>query len=439
MQYDVLIHNATIITVNPRFDVFDDGFICISRGNIEQVAAKSPGTPLPAAAQSFDAGGGLVLPGLVNTHTHLPMTLFRGLADDLPLDIWLNEHIFPAEGRFIDPGSVRLGTRLACAELLLSGTTTVCDGYFFENEVASIVKKAGLRAVLGQGVIDFPAPGVPDPVRNTAHAAEFVDEWQGVSPRIHPSIFCHSPYTCSDKTLVEAKKAAAQRGVLFQIHMAETENERNEMLSGRGVTPVQYLDGLNILDGETLAVHAVWVDAEDIAILTRCRTPLAHCPESNMKLAAGIAPVPACLKAGLTVGLGTDGCASNNNHDLFGEMDTAAKVHKAIEKDPTVMAAETVLKMATIDGAKAIGLDMRIGSLEPGKRADLVVLDMSRPHLHPMYHPVSHIVYTANGADVRDVMVDGQWVVREHRLQTLDPAEIIAEMKVTAGRIRRSV
>jgi len=436
MQYDVVIHNATIVTVNPGFDVIEGGFICIRQGEIERVEGKTPERNIPDADRIFDAGGCLVLPGLVNVHTHLPMTLFRGLADDLPLDTWLNEHIFPAEGRFINGKTAGLGTQLACAELLLSGTTTVCDGYFFEHEVAAAVQEAGLRAVLGQGVIDFPAPGVPDPARNIVHATDFVDRWKGVSSRLHPSIFCHSPYTCSEKTLVAAKEAAVRKGVLFQIHVAETEGECDQMRASRGQSPVQYLAELNILDDSTLAVHSVWVDREDIAVLAGCRAPIAHCPESNMKLAAGIAPVPAFLQAGLTVGLGTDGCASNNNHDLFGEMDLAAKVHKAVEKDPTVMDAKTVLKMATIDGAKAIGLDGQIGSLESGKRADLIVLDTSAPHLNPMYNPVSHIVYAAGGADVRDVMVDGQWLVKERRLQTLDTDKVIADIRKTAGQIR---
>ncbi len=433
--YDLIIHNGTAVTVNDRFDIIDHAVICIQNGVIESINPADKGTTLPPALEVIDADGGLIMPGLVNTHTHLPMTLFRGLADDLPLDSWLNEHMFPAESQFITPENVKWGTRLACLEMLLSGTTTCCCGYFEEDTVAAAVSQAGMRAVLAQGVIDFPAPGVPDPALNVTHAGEYVDRWMDREPTLTPSIFCHSPYTCCAETLKAAKSAAAERGVLFQIHVAETEQEHRIPLIKLRNPPVNYLDSLRFMDESTLVVHAVWTDADDIRILKKRRVAISHNAESNMKLGAGIAPVPAFIQAGITVGLGTDGCASNNDLDLFTEMDAAAKIHKAIALDPTVMDAVTVLKMATLDGARAIGLDNVTGSLEPGKQADCIVVKTTSPHLVPLYAPPSHIVYTMRGADVATVVVGGNILVKDRRPVTLDQERIIAKVIEIAGRI----
>ncbi|MBW1737293.1 MAG: amidohydrolase [Deltaproteobacteria bacterium] len=420
MSYDIVIHNGVVITVNSDFDIIENGMVCITQEKLERIEARADDTPLPEAEQIIDAKGGIIMPGLVNTHTHLPMTLFRGLADDLPLAVWLGEFIFPCEAKYLTPETVRLGTLLACAEMILSGTTTCCDGYFFENDVASALYISGIRGVLGQGVIDFPAPGVPDPSNNIRTAAGFVEKWQDVSPLITPSIFCHSPYTCSEETLKKAKAACDSKGLLFQIHAAETKNEVNRIQTEQHTTPIKYLDKIGMLDQNTLIVHGIWLDSDDIEIIAKRRSKVSHNPQSNMKLASGIAPVSGLLRAGVTVGLGTDGCASNNDLDLFREMDTAAKVHKVNLLDPTVMDARTVLKMATIDGAKAIGLDKDIGSLEAGKQADVIIIDTEKPHLVPMYHPVSHIVYAVQGSDVRDVIVAGRILVSDRKLLTID-------------------
>jgi 5-methylthioadenosine/S-adenosylhomocysteine deaminase len=294
-----------------------------------------------------------------------------------------------------------------------------------------------MRAVLGQGVIDFPAPGVPDPSLNIAHAGAYVDKWKGVSPLITPAIFCHSPYTCSEKTLAAAKQRSRDRGVRFQIHVAETRDEVNRMKARCGVSPVAYLAGLGILDSATQVVHGIWVDEADIALLARSGASLAHCPESSLKLGAGIAPVPAMLRAGIPIGLGTDGSASNNDLDLFGEMDTAAKIHKGLALDPTVMDAATVIRMATIEGARAIGLENHIGSLEPGKQADLIVIDTAKAHLTPLYHPASHIVYAVKGTDVRHVMVAGRLVVEDRCLLSFDLNPVIDAVRALARRIGR--
>ena len=426
--YDTLVYNGIVVTVNPKFEIIQNGWVGILDGRIEAVKADDPAAGLPAAATRIDAKGGIIMPGLINTHTHLPMTLFRGLADDLPLMQWLNEHIFPAEAKWITPESVEMGTLLGCAEMLLSGTTTCCDGYFLAENVARAVQQAGLRAVLGQGVIDFPAPGVPDPAQNVAYAKNYVDAWQGKSPLIRPSIFCHSPYTCSAKTLIQAKAAADAAGVLFQIHGAETKGEVNQIPNGPHRSAVAYLDKLGVLDSKTLLVHAVWIDDIDIKIIADRGTKVSHDPESNMKLASGVAPIPALLDAGIWVGLGTDGCASNNNLDLFGEMDTAAKLHKVMGHDPTLLNAAQVVRMATIYGSKAIGLSDRIGSLEVGKQADLIIIAGRRPHLAPMYHPESHLVYAANGADVTHVLINGRLVVENREILTFDVEPVMAEI-----------
>lgn len=436
VKYDLVINNGTAVTVNNRFDIIDHALICVQNGAIEYISSADEGTVLPQALEVVDAGGGIIMPGLVNTHTHLPMTLFRGLADDLPLDTWLNEHMFPAESQFITPENVKWGTLLACLEMLLSGTTTCGDGYFQEDSVAAAVSQTGLRAVLAQGVIDFPAPGVPDPALNVVSASEYVDRWMGRAPTITPSIFCHSPYTCRAETLQAAKAAATEKGVLFQIHVAETEPERKNSLKEHGISPVRYLDNMGILYKDTLAVHAVWTDAEDIRILKKRQVAVSHNVESNMKLGAGIAPVPAFIEAGVTVGLGTDGCASNNDLDLFSEMDSVAKIHKATCFDPTVLDAATVLKMATLDGARAIGLGEVTGSLEPGKQADILVVKTSRPHLVPLYAPPSHIVYTMLGADVETVVVGGKILLKDRRPTTIDTERIMARVIEIAKRIK---
>jgi 5-methylthioadenosine/S-adenosylhomocysteine deaminase len=436
MSYDLIVHNGTIVTVNAAFEIIPAGMICAKAGKLQRVETLAGDQSLPAAAEIIDACGGLIMPGLINTHTHLPMTLFRGLADDLPLDVWLNEHIFPAEGAHINPGNVRWGTLLACAEMLLSGTTTCCDGYFFEDQVAEAVQISGMRAVLAQGVIDFPAPGVPETEENIQIPQTFTAKWQNPSSMITPSVFCHSAYTCSPETLKKAKALCVENGLLFQIHAAETQEECRQIKDEHQSTPIQYLDQLGILDENTLLIHCVWINDEDIEIIAARQASISHNPESNAKLASGIAPAPKLLKAGIPVGLGTDGCASNNNLDLFHEMDMVAKLHKAQTFDPTTMDARTVVEMATIEGAKAIGLDKHTGSLEVGKQADLIVIDTQTPHLMPIYHPESHIVYAAKASDVRDVVVAGRILVRDRNVTSLDLEKIMLRVEKIAKKIK---
>lgn len=436
MRYDTLIHNGHIITVNAAFEIVESGILGIDDGLIAYVGIETPENPVPEADNVIDANGGIIMPGLVNTHTHLPMTLFRGYADDIALDSWLNEHIFPAEAKYIRPETVCWSTLLACCEMLLSGTTTCCDGYFFEDHVAAALQKSLMRGVLGQGIIDFPAPGVPDPEKNVAEAIRFVNKWKGKSSLIRPSLFCHSPYTCSEKTLVKAKDAASDAGVIFQIHVAETKRERDDCQQNHGLTPVQYLEKLGLLDSETLLIHAVWVDDADLEIISKKGANISHVPASNMKLGSGIAPVPKMLGAGTIPGIGTDSCASNNTLDLFSAMGLCARLHKVSTLDPTATDAETVLKMATICGAKSIGLGDITGSLELGKSADIIIIDIKEPHLTPMYSPGSHLVYAVNGADVKDVLVAGNHVVKNRQITTLDVDEIMEQVNLTSYQIK---
>jgi 5-methylthioadenosine/S-adenosylhomocysteine deaminase len=392
---------------------------------------------LPAAItakKTIDGAGCLLMPGLVNTHTHAPMTLFRGLADDLPLMTWLNEHIFPAEAKSVNPEMVYWCSKLAAAEMILAGTTTVADGYFLEDRVAQAFADCGLRAVAAQGVIDFPAPGVPDPTQNITAAAQFIDDWQNRNDLVTPAVFCHSPYTCSTDTLKRAKDIARQKNVKLFVHVAETKAEVEQLQEQHGTTPVRYLDSLGILDRDTLCVHCVWLDEEEIAILAQRGTGVSTCPQSNMKLGSGIAPLKELLKKNIPVGLGTDGCASNNTLDLFREMDLCAKLHKVKELDPTALPAGQILQMATWRGAEVLGLQEKIGSLAPGKTADLVLLDLQQPHLQPFYSQ-DLLVYAANGADVSTVIINGRLVLENRRILTFDVQEVMERVRELANNL----
>ncbi|MFO7965055.1 MAG: amidohydrolase [Desulfobacterales bacterium] len=427
MTYDMVIHNGVIVTVNKHFDIIENGFIAISGDRIAAVGTRTKKPP-PSGGRMVDACGGIMMPGLINTHNHLPMTLFRGLADDIPLMTWLNDYIFPVEARVITPESSRLGALLGCAEMLLSGTTTCCDAYFYEDAVAEAFLESGMRGVVGQGVIDYPAPGVADPLENVETARRFVEKWADISPMLTPSICCHSVYACSRKTLIDAKNSARHYRVPFQIHLAETRAEVLQFTSEHGVSPAVYLRDLNILDPDTLLAHCVWVDQKDIAAIKESGAAVSVNTESNMKLASGIAPLSKLISANIPVGLGTDGCASNNDLDLFREMDVTAKLHKVTAFDPTFPDAKTVLRLATMGGARALGLGDCIGSIEIGKQADIVILDTRKPHLTPMYNPVSHIVYAAAGSDVKDVIVAGKQVVKDYRLKTIQVDPLLNEV-----------
>jgi 5-methylthioadenosine/S-adenosylhomocysteine deaminase len=425
MPAEVLIHNALVLTLEPGALPLEGGYVAVKGAKIAAVGQLGPGDNLPVARARLDAEGGLVLPGLVNTHAHAPMVWFRGLADDLPLRQWLTDCIFPAEAAWLDADKVYGGALLAAAEMIRSGITTVADGYFYETEVRRAFHRAGLRAVVAQGVVDFPAPGVPDPRDNLKVAADFLTSGEDFPrPQLTSAIFCHSPYTCGPQTLQKAKDLTRTRKVPFFIHLAETQQEVEETRLKTGLAPATYLDRLGVLDELTVAVHAVWLTPEEQELLARRGVKVSHCPHSNLKLAAGVAPIPELLARGVTVGLGTDGAASNNHLDLFREMSLAARLHKVWRQDPTLLNAAQVVALATRQGARVLGLEEHVGTLTPGKEADLIVVDLNQPHLTPLYDPYSHLVYAASGADVRHVMVAGRWLMRDRQLTTLDWPEI---------------
>jgi 5-methylthioadenosine/S-adenosylhomocysteine deaminase len=434
---DLLISGGLLLTLNSDGDVVPNGAVAVADDRIVAVGDASRLAAQIEAKEHLDVSGCLVMPGLVNLHTHAAMSCFRGLADDLPLEAWLQEHIFPAEARHVNPETVYWGTLLAVVEMISTGTTTFCDGYFCEDGAARAVAASGIRAVLAQGVVDFPAPGVPDPALNLRVAEEFVRRWQGVSALLSPSVFCHSAYSCSPETLRRAKELCNRHDIVFQIHLAETQTEVEEIRRLFGRRPVKYLEDLGVLDRRTLCHHAVWVDDSDIELLADSVAGVSHNPESNMKLGAGVAPVGNMLAAGVTVGLGTDGCASNNNLDMLGEMNTAAKLHKVHQGDPAVCSALEVTAMATRSGAAALGMANELGSLESGKKADIISIDLDQPHLTPLYEPCSHLVYAARGADVRDVVIGGRVVMRRREVLVADRLEAMARVREIAGCIQR--
>jgi 5-methylthioadenosine/S-adenosylhomocysteine deaminase len=434
-EVDWLLTNGWVITCDQRMASFACGALAISG---DQLVAVGPAADLEsrfAGRIRMDLSGHLVLPGLINAHTHAAMTCFRGLADDLPLANWLSQIIFPAEAAHVNPDSVYWGSLLAAVEMLLGGITTFCDGYFFAEAAARAARDAGIRAILGQGVLDFPAPDQPDPSRARERAENFLNGFPWCGDRLRPSLFCHAPYTCGPETLRWVKALCREQGMLFQIHLSETAAEVTELVNKYGERPTYYLDQLGILDASTLCAHAIWLEPGEIELLGNRGVGVAHAAESNMKLASGVAPVPALLAAGLPVGLGTDGCASNNNLDLFAEMNTVAKLHKAFHRDPLSCPAPVVLRMATIGGAYAIGWDDAIGSLEAGKKADVIAIDYRRPHLTPLYDPVSHLVYAASASDVRHVWVRGQPVVTDGEIRTVEAGAVMREVERLAGAI----
>ncbi len=429
---DSLVTNAFVLTMDAAGTRFSDGAVAVTGSRI---AAVGPATDFTTwhIAQRIDARGGILMPGLVNTHTHAAMTLFRGMADDLPLMRWLNDHIFPAEAR-LDREKVHAGALLACAEMIRSGTTCFCDMYLFEDAVADAAKASGMRAVVGEVLFDFPSPHYGPIAEGLAFTESLIARWKG-DPLVTVAVEPHSPYLCAPQWLRKAEAISLAHGVPLVIHASETPAEVAEMKNRYGKTPVAHLADLGLLSPRLLACHAVVLSAKDIELLAAFEVKVSHNPESNMKLASGIAPVPAMLEAGICVGLGTDGCASNNDLDLFGAIDMAAKLHKVAAADPTAIDAATALKMATIDGARALGLGDVTGSLEPGKQADLIVIDTDCPHLTPMYHPESQLVYAAKGADVVLTMVAGQVLMQRGRWKTLDVTRTMARVREIAAEI----
>ena len=435
---DTIVAGGAILTLNENDTRIEEGALAIAGdtivalGKAEEIKNQFVGRTL------IEAENYLVMPGLINCHTHAAMTCFRGMADDLELMTWLNNYIFPAEAKNVDPELAYWGSLLACAEMIKSGTTTFCDMYLFEDETARAAKQAGIRCLLGEGLFDFPSPNAQTPADGFAYIRKLIEKWDS-DPLVNIIVEPHSLYTCSPALLVEAKKLADEYRLPYAVHLLENQAERAQLLQKFGKGAVEFLHDLGCLTEHFLAFHCVSMDVEDMRLFAEHGCKVIHNPESNMKLSSGVAPVPAMLAAGITVGLGTDGCASNNNLDMFQEMDTAAKLHKAHSLDPTVMDARTVVRMATCEGAGALGLGNITGSLEAGKKADIIIIDLNKPHLTPMYNEYSHLVYAAGGADVDTVIINGKPVMRHRRLLTIDENEIMVRVRKIALRIKRSL
>lgn len=438
INVDLLIVGGTIVTMNGKREVIENGAIAISDGKIEMIGTRNIVVRNVRAKRIIDATGKVITPGLINTHTHIPMVLFRGISDDLDLNDWLTRFIFPAEAKNVNEQFVRAGTRLGLAEMIRGGTTTYCDMYYFEDAIADETKKAGVRGVLGETIIDFPVADNKTNAEAMAYTERFLTKWQN-DPLITPAAAPHALYTVSAEHLKAIRQQSDKHNSPVVTHVAETKKELNDIVKSSGKTPVEYLDGLGFLSGRTIAAHTVWLNDKDIETLVKRGVGSAHCPQSNMKLASGVAPVPKMLAKGLAVGLGTDGAASNNDLDMWEEIDTAAKLHKVFSGDPKTLPAETAFEMATILGAKALHLDNKIGSLETGKQADIVIIDMDSPNQMPSFNVYSSLVYTTKAADVRTVVINGRVVMLDRRLLTLNESVIKRDANAYREKIIKSL
>jgi len=437
-RVSLILTGGDIVTMNPGREVLSPGAVAVDGNEIVAVGRPEDVAARFTAAETTDARGHVILPGLVNTHTHAPMVLYRGLADDLALMDWLQKYIFPGEAKTVSPDMVRIGTRLAALEMIQSGTTTFADMYYFEEEVGRAAKAAGLRGVLGQTIIEFPVPDAKTPADALARTEAFMKEFAG-DELIVAVPAPHSMYTLDEASLKAARQLAERHKVPILTHLAETEEEVALSRKKHHLTPAAYLESIGFLSPRVVAAHCVWIGPEDRELLARRGVKVSHNPESNMKLASGTAPVPAFLAAGMTVGLGTDGAASNNDLDMFEAMRQAAFLHKLVSRDPQAVPASAVLEMATIGGARVLGLDGKTGSIEPGKRADLILVSMRGARQTPMYNPVSHLVYVARGGDVQTTIVNGRVLMRDRKVLTLDEDGVLADARRLAVKVREAV
>jgi 5-methylthioadenosine/S-adenosylhomocysteine deaminase len=434
---DLLICGGTIVTMDGQFQVIEDGAIAVRDESILAIGKQADIESQYDAPKTIDARGTLVLPGLINGHAHAAMSLFRGFADDHSLNDWLQKYIFPAEANNVTEDFVEWGTRLSMLEMLRGGITTYADMYYFEDAVARVTKQAGMRGILGETIIDFPAPDHRTPAEALAYSQKFIDKWKN-DPLITPAVAPHSIYTLSEATLQAAAALARRNGVPILIHIAEAPFEAGQSRARHGLSPVAYLARIGLLGPDVVGAHCIWVDAADVATLAHFDVGSIHSPSSNMKLAAGVMPVVEFLAAGNRVGLATDGAASNNSQDLFEEMDLAAKLQKVTRMDPRALPAKQALEMATIGGARALHIEEQIGSLERGKKADLILVDTSGPHAAPMYNVYSQLVYALKGSDVKTVVINGKLVMEDRHMLTLNEKEIVATAHEYQKRIAAS-
>ena len=426
---DLIVTGGTVVTMDGERHIYEDGAVVL-RGDM--IVAVGPRSQLEARYESkqiIDAKNTLVLPGFINGHTHVPMTLFRGLHDDVSLNDWLYKYIFPAEAKNVTEEFVRWGTRLAAAEQIRSGVTTFADMYYFEDAVAEETKAAGMRGVLGETFIDFPAPDNKTEAAMLDYTEKFLKKWQD-DPLIHAAVAPHSIYTCSQKTLQDASALARKYHAPILIHTAEMKKEWEDSEKQNGASPVQYLERIGVLGPDVVAAHCIFVDETDRKILAQHKVGCVHNPSSNMMIASGVAPVPEMRAAGIAVGLGTDGPAgSNNDLDLMEEIDLAAKLAKITKMNPLALNAQAVVEMATIDGARALHMEKEIGSLEAGKKADVIVISLNEPNAVPMYDVYAQIAYSLKASDVETVVIGGRIVMRDRQLLTVKEQEAIAKAR----------
>lgn len=441
VSVDLLVRGATIVTMDPERHVLENGYLAV-RGDQIYALGQNPITDFPKgliSKQTVDANGKLMIPGLINGHTHIPMVLMRGLIDDVVLDVWLRKYIFPAEAHNVTEDFVRWGSRLALAEMIRGGTTTFADMYYFEDAEAEETKAAGLRGFLGETWLDFPAPDNKNEAEMITYTENFLKKWQG-DPLIHASVAPHSIYTCSEKTLKDSATLARKYHAPILIHVAEMRKEFVDSIEKNGVTPVQYLERIEFLGPDVLAAHCIWTDYTDMKILAERQVGCVHNPSSNMMLASGVAPVVEQRAAGMRVGLGTDGPAgSNNDLDMMEEMDLAAKLQKTYRVDPRALGAKGALEMATIEGARALHMEKEIGSLEKGKKADLVILNLNVPNAVPRYDVYSQIVYALKASEVETVVVGGKMLLQGGKLLTVDEEKAMTRAKEYAKQVQASL
>ncbi len=436
---DWVISARQVVTMDKDRRVLDNGAIAVRADRIVAVGTRAAIEKQYKARHRLDKPQAVILPGLINTHTHAPMSLMRGIADDMRLQEWLEKFIFPAEAKNVSPDFCRTGTRLACLEMMLSGTTTFTDMYYFEEVIAEAAKEAGMRGVLGQTVIAFPVPDAKTPADALVRAEAFLKRFAG-DPLIVAAVAPHALYTNSDESLRQARALANRYQAPLLIHLSETKRENDEMQAKRGMSPTRVLDSLGLFAGRTVAAHAVWTDEADWKIFQQRGVGVAHCPSSNMKLSSGVAPVVAMLRNGVAVGLGTDGPAgSNNDLNMMEEMDLAAKLQKVSTGDPQALPAMQALEMATVGGAKVLGMSDQIGSLEPGKKADWIAVGLNEPHAQPLYNIYSQIVYALKGSDVTDVMINGRMTVRNRSAITLSARTILEKAAEYRAKILSSL
>jgi 5-methylthioadenosine/S-adenosylhomocysteine deaminase len=436
---DLIVSGGIVVTMDRGSAVYQDGSVAVRGDSIVAVGPRAEIESQYRGTQTVDARGRLVLPGFINGHTHVPMTLFRGLHDDVTLNDWLYKYIFPAEAKNVNEDFVRWGTRLAAAEQIRAGVTTFADMYYFEDAIAEETKAAGMRGVLGETFIDFPAPDNKSEAEMLAYTEKFLKRWQG-DPLIHAAPAPHSIYTCSKKTLQDAAALARKYHAPILIHVAEMKKEWDDSEKANGMSPVQYLEKIGVLGPDIIAAHCIFVDEPDRKLLAQRGTGCVHNPSSNMMIASGVSPVPEMRAAGVAVGLGTDGPAgSNNDLDLMEEIDLAAKLAKISKMNPLALGAKDVVAMATIDGARALHMDKEIGSLEAGKKADLVLISLNEPNAVPMYDIYAQIAYSLKGSDVDDVVIGGRVVMRDRKLLTVDEPAVIEKAREYGNAVKKSL